>query len=564
MSRVVIKDGVSRIQARRNFQFADFAKAVEPSDDSTKHENLMWQLASILFDSSDEFHKYSGESVGIKKPFEDFWTQIIASSAEEHFLKVSSKEERAIVRLSAHNIWGATDELMEGRDYRLATMVAQIGASDTIHRELTAQINTWRERDDLSEITPAIRTLYELLAGNTCVSNGKHGTGRENKAETFNISSKFNLDWKRAFGLKLWYGNSAAEPLATSIRLFWEDLASSREKVRPVPWFVEQNINTGWNDKNREKCQDILWGLMLIYASLQKPNDSMRRLRSSINLGDILAPQNLTGTPVDARLSFQLYQLLSARQIIDFDDVDREHKADVLTTDYAFQLAAFDENLCDAIFVTLHLYDAAARQAAVIALLNRHAGVIGEDASTCDVYKTLTSDFHIPLAWIWTAKALYAKAVLRDDVAEVRCLLRAGEVEQAHDTLKKVVAPRAVIEEDLQGLVDVLEDFHAHGATLLQSWHMGGAVYADFTRLMLDLAADEEEKEILIRRLVAVLPEMSETGLQLEERVAITEMGEAVAKLGGQVCFAFFSHLYSHPLISFFISFYDVELYTVN
>jgi len=299
----------------------------------------------------------------------------------------------------------------------------------------------------------------------------------------------------------------------------------NRELVHPIPWFEEQKIDTGSEAATNQEQQDILWGLLKIYSA-RRTSGEQPVIARSIKLQDILSPQNLAGNPFDTRLSFQLYNILSALDIADYPEAERDHRADLLTTDFAFQLAASSTTLCDAVFVSMHLSNPATRRSAIDALLRRHANAIGESKETCAVYKTLSDKFLIPDKWIWAAKALYARTVQHDDVEEVRCLLKARELHAAHERLRTVVGPRCVVEEDLESLKGLLDGFDRSGAMGTQEWGEGGAVYADFVNVM---DPGVGEKENVARRLMGSVERLKSRPVGLLERVAMHEMREVAA-----------------------------------
>ncbi len=515
-------DDVPHAFLSRGFTLENFALLVEEKEPATKHERTMWELAAILFGDinpvKDDIHREQER----KEIFSKFWKRVVDQATTKHAKAASSAEEKAIVYLSGCDIWQATEALLKGKDYRLGTIIAQIGGDQATRDGMKGQIDEWRRANVLSEMSRSIRVLYELVAGNTCVSEGKKGSGPENRAEDINISHRFGLDWRRAFGLKFWYGLTWDQELHEAIDEYANDLVMNRELVQPVPWFVEEKSNTGSLAIPNQEQQDILWGLLKIYSA-RRTSGEQPVIARAIKLQDILSPQNLAGNPFDTRLSFQLYNILSALDIADFPDAERDHNADILTTDFAFQLAASSTTLCDAVFVSMHLSNPAARRSAIDALLRRHANAIGESKETCSVYKTLADTFLIPDKWIWAAKALYARTVQHDDVEEVRCLLKARELHAAHERLRTVVGPRCVIEEDLESLKDLLEGFERSGRMEMQEWEDGGAVYADFVNVM---DAGVGEKENTARRLMGSVERLKGRSVGLLERVAMHEMRE--------------------------------------
>lgn len=516
ISNITVEAGIPIARLRSDVTFAELASAVQQNDVAGQHEKSTWQLASILFDKNISDHATR------KARLEAFWKEITAKSAKKQLDSTIIAEEKALAYLSMHDIWSASEALTTGRDFRLATMIAQIGGDATMREDMADQIQRWREADVLPEMTPAIRTLYELLAGNTCISDGKGGSlGRENRAETFNISHHFGLDWKRAFGLKLWYGVTSDAPLTSAIEAYEADVASGNEKVKPSPWFVEEKVDLPWSSENASEHEDMLWGLLKLYAS----NEGALQ---DVDLASLLTPENLTCNPVDARLCFQLYQALQTLNVASFTP-DTASKADTMTSLLISQLSTSPSNLAPAVLISLYLTQPTARKSIIQALLTRHAGAI-----TSDLFTTLTSDLKVPAAWIHNARALHARAVDNDEAQSVRHLLLASELGEASDRFRRIVAPRAVIEEDHDVLKGLLDLFEQHDVQATRDWERGGALYRAFVTV-LDAGSAEERKEGA-ERLVTALERAGakeDNGAEagLEERVAWSEMWALVERV---------------------------------
>lgn len=527
-SRFVVEDDIPRAYVGHKISFADFADLSEDRSPAAKYEQFVWKVASVLFDTRETGDGSQIKNILPKAPLSRLWGEAVEEATMQHERRATSAEEKAVIRLAGHKIDEAVETLLNNNNYRLGTLISQLGGGVDVHEDIINQLHEWRLTNAISEISTPVRTLYELAAGNTCISKGKSNAGPENRVETFNISKKFDLDWKRSFGLRLWYGNPDAEPLAKTVESYAADLASGREEVRPSPWFVETNADLGWRDSNPQQRQDILWGLLQIFAA----NDSPNLLQP--NLSDLLSPANTTGNPLDARLSFQLYQLLSTRGLADFPPPQRAHLADSLTTNTLYQLASTPAHLCSAVFVALHLSSPTTRRKTIQSLLNRHAASIGDSPTTSQTYTTLTTHLHIPDPWLWLAKAHHASTTLNDPDLQTRYLLRAGpeSFQDAHHILSTLVAPRAVIEETTPALAELLAAFRAAGAHRIPAWSAAGGagMYDDYARLLaLDDAA--AEREGLLRALAAALPAARAPGRVkgLEERAAVEEMQRVVA-----------------------------------
>lgn len=493
--------------------FQELASSVQHDN---HREQAIWELAGILFDQLD-LDAYAGlpsddpssyEFRIRKENFSKFWERSCQSSARNAVSAAPNDEERAIAHLSANKIVEACDALAHGKDFRLSILVSQIGGDEIMREDMATQIHEWRELNVLSEMTEPIRALYELLAGNTCICEGKKGP-LEDRARTFSISDRFKLDWKRAFGLRLWYAIQAHDPIESAIQKFSEDLKSDEGK-KPLPWFIEESVPRDWQDPAPNSRQDILWSLLLLYAS-------SKGISSSTPLADMVSPHNTTGNPLNARLSFQLYHSLALR----FPQPDAA-KADQLTWDFATQLESSGEWLW-ALYAIMHLSNHEQRKLAIESLLAHHASNIDDAA-----HDTLTSEFKIPASWIWSAKALLARS-REDPVAEVQCLIRANDFNEAHTVLCRTVAPKAIIEQDYTTLKALLEGFTEHAE--VREWELGGQVYDDFIWLLERGAENEKGRIHHLGSLLESLPAMQEKEMGFLEKVAVKEMGRVVADM---------------------------------
>ena len=557
-------DGVPFALTTNDTGLGAFAEVLDGAESSARiHERHVWELAGILFDDISEDlvetvsdDDYEQEQWKIRKDrLSDFWKNLVLSDAVRGASGAPTPEQKAIAYLSGYSVWDACDALLQGRNFRLATLLAQIGQNDVMRNEMSKQIDDWRRLNTLSEMSLPIRTLFELLAGNTYLSEGCAGTGAENKAESFQIANEFEMDWRRAFGLRLWYGISAEEPLEAAVTQYADDLAGDgelagkKELVRPLPWFVEkQPPDDGDNAHDSDRCEDLLWGLLRLYAALHGS-------RLEANVVDILEPGNVNGNSLDARLSFQLLHLLRAKGAIEWTDEVAE-ASDTLASTLAISSAQMVDHWQDAIFVLLHLTSPNMRIKAIQEALYQHAAsfdiIPGRDSPsdnfTDSAISKLTGELCIPRAWVYAAKALYMRAVKEDHAAEVHCLLAAGDYQAAHQTLCATVAPRAVISRHYDSLRELLGGFETRlpedpSRTAMQTikdWSQGGGIYFDFIHLI-DIerrrgAINESlarERHKLLRRLTAQLlsrKKQEKTKMDLDERAAIWDMALVVAR----------------------------------
>lgn len=554
--------------------FADIAKAVAIDTPAGVEEQHAWQLLSILFDEADEVPSdMTPEQFNEcrdryrKDKLSEFWETLVSRDAERHVQRAETPEEKAIAYLSGHNIPEACHTLLEGMDLRLATMVAQIGGDAEMREDMRSQLEDWRRHDVLSEMETSVRALYELVSGNCARSEGKQLSGRENNAKTFSIAQEFGLDWRRAFGLRLWYGIMADEPIEMAVAQFGDALRDGLEEVMPTPWFQKAREDMGWNDPQADKREDLLWGILKLYAS--------SRLEFDANIEEVLAPESVSGHPLNARLSFQLFQLFKARQEDESEDWERKvpmptvrstesgnhsfmsstssvegqsdtplvELGDKLALTYAASLHT-PEHWITAVFAYTHLSSPAMREHYIRSLLTIFSSTYST-SETDDMYTFLIEHMAIPVEWIHAAKALEAK-VAGDDLRQTMHLIKAGELEEAHEVLCRSVGPESIISRDYEALHKLLAEFlpadgRHHHRDPVQGWSRGGQIYLNYLTLLertshvsnyrVDEELDEEIRKLLSKlqtSLESVATERMET-CGLEERVALTEIAGAVA-----------------------------------
>lgn len=486
------------------------------------HEKMVWELASILFDQIVDAQGAQIAPLGLRsarrRNLSKFWEGVVEEVVNRGVSMARTPEDKAIAALSGHRVPDACKQLIDGKNFRLATIVSMIGTNDQMMQDMKEQVRNWRDANVLAEFTDPIRVIYEILGGNVCAVDGKKGA-MENRMDSFVISDKFGMDWKQAFGLRLWYAITSHDDVVEAIRQYEDDLRQDKEKP-PKPWFVEQGIQSLWEDTNKEEREDLLWGLLKLYAD------------KDMDLADILRPENSQLSPLDFRLCWQLGQALINTGKVTFGE-DINDKTDAATLSFASQLTS-EGNWLEAVFVLLHLTDPASRTKAIQEHLSRHARLIGSEQS--EDFITLTQAFKIPATWVWQAKALYQRAVKKDAKSEVLFLLRAHSHSEAHKTLVKHVAPQAIIERDYAGLWDLLQQF-SPAAKSISDWNLGGKIYTDFLELVSPVQAGRiaEVDQKVVTSLMQGLPAMREQvqvrgDADVLEIAAVADMANVTAK----------------------------------
>lgn len=505
------------------FEFQVFAEKAALNSQSGLEEQRAWELANILFDDLRPGDVAKDiEPLLRKQKLSTFWKKLVLADTLAEVSRARSVEEKALLYLSGGMMEEACMVLSDGRNFHLATLVAQIGGNKKFRAANVAQLESWRQLNVLPEIDHPIRAIWELLAGNTNICQGQAVAGIENKVAPFSFSSRFKLDWRRSFGLRLWYGIEAAADASAAIKIYRDDLESNTETVRPVPWFIRSGREEGWNDPESHRREDVLWSMLQLYCD-----------DGSVALDTAFAPENVSGDPMDARLSLQLVSLFSAREI--GATASGAAAIDDLATTYASclsaSIASTPEALQYACWALLHLSEPQARVQSIRALLDQHAALLVPKEQ---VWNELSNDLRIPHEWMYLSRALYARAIEHDPVMEADSLIQADKWLQAHDVVCRVVGPRAVIEGDadpLRGLLGVLRE---KSTTYQAVWDRGARVYFDYVELKdLERVKGQDWKK-LVRSVATALKGIMSQGLQgkdLTERAALQMMGKTIANI---------------------------------
>lgn len=477
------------------------------NDPASIHEKRVWELASILFDGKSE----SADAIR-KASLSTFWAELVDQASTRAIGLAGTSEEKAVACLAGHRIAEACKYLLEGKNFHLATLVPLIGTSETIKKDMREQIKSWHDSKMLSEFSEPIRAIYELLSGNPSVCEGMKGVLVEDRFESFVISKFFGLDWKQAFGLRLWYAISQQDDITAAVAQFQEDIDQDKESL-PRPWYQEEKIQPLWFDYEAHNRQDLLWGLLQLYAL------------EDTDVEAILRPENSQLSPLDMRLSWQLGVALGNFTVLAKSERSNE-KADATTVSYAAQLTGAGEWL-EAVFVLLHLTDPSARQRAVQDHLCRHAALIGGESDVN--FATLTERYLIPVKWVWEALALYQRGVVKNAAYEVHCLVKAGAYEEAHRVLIQQVAPQAVIERDYSTLESLMEQFDDHSSAI-GDWIQGGELYNLFLSLLEHRAKGEVAPREILDRLLAGLQNEQVADGEVVRYAALSDMADETAK----------------------------------
>ncbi|KAF5389513.1 hypothetical protein D9757_004196 [Collybiopsis confluens] len=493
----------------------------------------------------------------IRKSSLSSWLQTaVAPSVQEYIQShpAASPTALALAHLTGNQLESACEVAMDNGYPTLATLIAQAGGDTNFRADLRAQLGIWSEEKVDALIDRELRKIYALLAGEL---GGDVAQG---------------LDWKRVFGLYLWF----SEPMDVPIAQVYESFIAS----------------------TKDGAEDLLLSLLRLYSD------------QACSLSEILQPRNSSGQ-LDYTIPWHLYIILSrCMRIRDFPDRgdirvhDNGHldqpepepefeghspTADLLTSSYASQLEQLGM-IQEAAFVLLHLEASFGRRKAIQDLLIRFAPVLDEWN-----IRGLVGSLKIPLRWVKEAQAIYAlnssnqlpSPILSIDHPSssshpphtaYELFLAAGNLNRAHDIAVLSLAPDAVLRDDFVLLKELFSPFVPHSGDVdrgrVEGWYARGKAYLDYADIMTRIPAlipsesnpvvgglevdpipnadRSKELEDLVRgipRLISLLPDVlslahiggkgrhrsDPTQLKLKHQVALHEMTARLVRIVDRV-----------------------------
>ncbi|KAJ7050563.1 nuclear protein 96-domain-containing protein, partial [Mycena amicta] len=536
-----------------DLHFSSFAGLFPPTDRS--FEASLFRLGSALFDA---LQLRLGDSVTPdirarvtalrRKAALSAWLEdaILPSLESDLRAKPSAGPAAlAFIHLTGNQVVRAAEIAVDGGYLKLATLISQAGGDLQFREDLKLQLDIWREQRVDLHVDDDVRRVYALLAGLLESVEGSTGAGQD-KCPDIDIVA--GLDWKRVFGLHLWFSELVDAPISQIFDSYTEFLKNpSRNVAGPVPWYAESSSGPGgrWKLQSPSSAPDALYSLIRIHAD------------PSCSLSQVLTPLSFNPSPLDYSLPWHLYIILSrCMRVRDFSDrgdpgtrkassassqdglddsrVDgHSPSADLLTNSYAFQLEQ-QGMIQEAVFVLLHIEGPTGRAKVIKDLLARNASRLDEWTT-----RGIVGSLRIPMAWVQEAKAIHA--LQSSDIYQAFELYSSAALyNEAHNLAISKLAPDAIIRNDLELLSSLFSRFNGRP---VDGWHSRGKALLDYafilTRLPVledeiehtqsnaELAVKEEEREELARhasKLIGTLPDVLADRSNLRHNAALAMM----------------------------------------
>lgn len=364
-------EGIPFAHPSPKLSFGSFALLFPPTDQSFAAR--LFRLGRALF---DEIDLQLDESISIdvrnrvhamrRKEALSNWLEGVVAPAVDAEVKGNFSEgsaSRTFSLLTGHQIDKACEVAMDGGDLKLATLLSQAGGDLEFRTDIRAQLQIWREQRIDAHIDRNLRKIYALLGGIVDILEGSNGTEVE-RCPDLPVSQK--LDWKRVFGLHLWFGQPIDASIAEVFDAYDSHWKNARDRAAaPIPWYFEEKSSESkhWRLSRDENPPDAFYSLIKLYAD---PACSLETIYSPLSFGP---------SPADFSVLWHLYIIISrSMRLRDFSDRDdpgvskgsqegddgdaqiegHSPNADVLASTYALQLEQQDL-IQEAAFVLLHL-----------------------------------------------------------------------------------------------------------------------------------------------------------------------------------------------------------------
>lgn len=502
---------------------------------------LVWKLVQALFASEGETFKSQNyvEEIYRKRLLTKWLREAVSGAVQSQMDHQGSNYLAQIYSLLTGNrIAHASRLAMENRDFMLSTLISQAVSETGMQDYVHTQLREWQKSGANDFISSQRLRILELICGESVDCENDKDQAQDNE----------KLDWKRLFGVQLWYRTKPHQLISDAIQIFEDD----NFDVRAHPAHVEEIVLNkhvaprGMSHQHMlQQRRDICYHVIKLFC------DNCHSLRSTLD------PLTASYDMLDYRLSWHLYQVFKALHLFS-EEISHE-----IHMNFAFQLQ--QAGLWHwAVYVLTHLeipeerlgvmmtdHDSvsepitqrkyptqivnrfhAIKESAIKEVIRRHISIDENEDDVARV-KFLVDNLHIPNKWIQEAKAMRA-SLTSDHIKHFHYRIGAEQYQEAHRIIMTQVAPNLILSERLTELKDALMQLSRHKASIPE-WDSSGNVYLEFIKLRERVKENRllqtPEKSPL--RTLKVLDTWSMWTIrflphnkqqQLRERVAIAEM----------------------------------------
>ncbi|KXS19623.1 hypothetical protein M427DRAFT_53029 [Gonapodya prolifera JEL478] len=544
-------EGAPSISVNPDTKFSGFVAACNAENSRFDREELdVWKLASALWDplnipgvtraladgselSAEQkdtvLHKWRKELISewLKDAVKPDVDKAIAAGRAGHDQNSSARAVFAL--LTGRLVTRACQELVRNKDLRLATIVSQMGGcgvgaiisppataarasrqdaasghgipgsgqiSTKTMNAVSAQLGKWKD----TQISKDYLRIWQLASGNVA--------SEDVLAEV--------KDWRRAFGLFLWYWNGGGASVGAALDAY--DKARS-ELGRVAGPRLSTNTSKSRGGQSGD-YDDILYHMLRLFVDSQSSSE-----RS-------LSPLNGSFNSKDSRVAWLLYSVLgshnpaignpgrSRRDSLDDPAMDVEWSGQDVVIDTADRLTISMVHQLEtiglwqwAVFAATFLGSPESRESTIRYLLNLHlpfenevsvgSGVFGsrdrfgppDDEEMRDAgdgagegqsrsgstREFLVDTLKVPETWVHEALALRS-GYLGDTRTQISHLIDARKWNDAHRLMVATLAPELILNGQLSSLKSILGRFR--DTSVVDLWPYGGALLVDYINVL--------------------------------------------------------------------------------
>ncbi|KAJ3024711.1 UNVERIFIED_CONTAM: hypothetical protein HDU68_007869 [Siphonaria sp. JEL0065] len=517
------------------------ASVNDPRRAFTHVEISVWNLASALFDPvplpSQEVQGLSERALAVikeslQKDRVSTWLRDLTFVGH-----VSGDNADAIFsHLLNRRVAGAVQSALKNRDFRLATVLSQIGGvgatvgvsegpstwtasstsfkpsghgvvsrssmAATVRDDIAKQVEIWTCQANESGVAANYMKIWRLLSGDVNAWDAAVVEGA--------------VDWKQTFGLFLWYAGGGSFSLTEAVReydLAWGSGSRLHGKA-PVPWYLERRRGASGKLVSATNVKDVSYNLLKLHAD------------SGYSLESAFLPLTIGPNLLDHRVSWLLWVVLSRAKgkrefaaygekvvikkkpgvknasSMDHDVIDEEDSdvvanilvsrtADACTTSLAGTLESLGLWIW-ALFVAGFLSTQNGRERLVKEVLARWFPVDDGSSSVSakwrvtstgnsELWTFVVSTLKVPAVWVHEAKALRAK-YNGDAVQEAISLIDAQKYSAAHQIIVGLLSPIELINDSFGQIKNLLSEIPSNAQ--VEHWALGGGLILEYITIL--------------------------------------------------------------------------------
>lgn len=285
---------------------------------------LFDEIADLALDEVDTASHGYVEAIRRRRLVSSWFEEAVASAVETDVSNLpaptpsspSASAKRIFALMSGHQLESACDAALDSSNLRLATLLAQIGpdalaTDDQVRADVSDQLAKWREYRVDTFIDDAYRRVLELVSGNLGVSQGRKDL--DPKGDSVNeLHVLESLGWKRAVAMGMWYGAPRSTGLAVSgtdaglaevVERYEHAYRADQRVAAPAPAYLQST----------DSKASLPWPPAPASTTPLDPAFHLLKLFTSPThaLESALEPRNFGPSPLDYRLPWHLYLLLS-------------------------------------------------------------------------------------------------------------------------------------------------------------------------------------------------------------------------------------------------------------